>query len=153
MANNNDQNKPRTQNILEALFVSAIDKLENAGRQVGELKVQLDLNIGEAQIYDDRETLLEKDIIFDWANHPAKDLQQAKQQTNSIRVALINLKRKNIFDNAVIIRPFTVSFTDDNFTLIEKIFTLSDDEYVSEGRLMKNLDQDLKIFYKKLCAD
>jgi hypothetical protein len=153
MANSNNQNKPRTQNILEALFMSAVHKLENVGRQVSELKVQLELNIGEAQVYDDRETLLEKNIIFDWANRPAKDLQQAKQQINSIRVALIDLKRKNFFDKDVIVRPFTVSFTDDNFAVIEKIFILNDDEYVSEGRLMKNLDQDLQNFCKKLFAD
>jgi hypothetical protein len=151
--NNNNQNKARTQSILEALFMSAVNKLEDAGRHVGELKVQLDLNIGEAQVYDDRETLLEKNIIFDWANRPAKDLQQAKPQINSIRVALIDMKRKNFFDKDVIIRPFTVSFTDDNFTVIEKIFTLNDDEYISEGRLMKNLDQDLQNFSKKLFAD
>jgi hypothetical protein len=155
--NNNNQSKPRTQNILESLFESAAEKLENAGRQLSELKVQLDLNIGEVQLYDDRETLLEKNIIFDWANRPIKDQQQAKQQMkqqiNSIRVALIDLKRKNFFEKPVIIKPFTVSFTDDNFMEIETIYTLNDDEYASEGRLMKNLEQDLQIFYKKLFTE
>ncbi|MDR2384266.1 MAG: hypothetical protein LBD80_01195 [Tannerella sp.] len=152
MANNN-QNRPRTQNVLEALFMSAMNKLENVGKQLNVLKVQLDLNIGEVQLYDDRETLLEKNIIFDWTNLPVKDLHQCKQQTNSIRVALIDLKRRNFFENPVIIKPFSVIFADDNFVEIEKIFTLADNEYVSEGRLMKNMEQDLQNFYKKLFAD
>jgi hypothetical protein len=151
MPNNNS--KQRTQNVIETLFTNAVDKLETVGKQLDILKVQLDLNIGEVQIYDDRDTLLEKNIIFDWANRPVKDLHQAKQQTNSIRVALIDLKRKNFFDSPAIIKPFTVLFTDDNFVEIEKIFILNDDEYISEGRLMKNLEQDLQNFYKKLFAN
>jgi hypothetical protein len=151
--NNNSQSKSRAQNVLEVLFTDAVGKLEIAGRQVNCLKVQLDLNIGEVQLYDDGETLLEKNIIFDWANRPVKDLHQARQQTNAIRGALIDLKRKNFFDSPVIARPFAVSFTDDNFVEIEKIFTLNDEEYVSEGRLMKNIEQDLQNFYKKLFAD
>jgi hypothetical protein len=130
--------------------MNAVSKLEKAGRQASELKVQLDLSTGEAQLYDDNETLLEKNIIFDWANHPARDLRQARQQINSIRVALIDLKRKNFFENTVIIKPFNVIFTDENFVEIEKIFTLDNGEYVSEGRIMKNLEQDLQNFYKKL---
>jgi hypothetical protein len=152
MTNNNNSNrsKPGTQSVLTGLFTRAMNKLEGAGRPIGELKVQLDPRIGEIQLYDDRETLLEKNIIFDWANHPVKDLQQIKQQANSIRIALIDLKRRNFFEKPVIIKPFSVLFTDENFVEIEKIFTLQDDEYVVEGRLMKNLEQELQSFYKKV---
>ncbi|MDR2145290.1 MAG: hypothetical protein LBE91_02360 [Tannerella sp.] len=148
---NNNQQRPRTQNVLEALFTNAVNSLE--GRSVSGFKIQFDLNTGEVQVYDDRETLLAKNVIFDWANRPVKDLSQCKQQTNSIRVALIELKRKNFFDNPLIAYPFTVSLTDENFMEIEKIFMLGDSEYIPEGRLMKNLEQELQNFYKKLLED
>ena len=147
--------KPKVQSILESVFINAVDKLSKAdsGRLIGELYVQLDLIVGEIQVYDDQEILLEKNIIFDWANRSDNGINPYKQPIHSIRVALAGLKIRKIFDSSVFMQSLTILLVDDSFNEIETIFTVDDEEEVSEGRLMKNLEQELQTFSKKLFAD
>ena len=147
--------KPKVQSILESVFINAVDKLSKAdvGRLVGELHIQLDLSVGEIQVYDDQEILLEKNIIFDWANRAEIGARSYKQPVHFIRVALAGLKSRKIFDQPVFMRPFTILLVDDNFNEIETIYTLDDIDAIPEGRLMKNLEQDLQNFSRKLFAD
>ncbi|MDR0700259.1 MAG: hypothetical protein LBG28_13750 [Tannerella sp.] len=147
--------KSKVQTILEAVFVNAVDKLvkANVGRPVDHLYIQLDVISGEIQVYDDRETLLDKNIIFDWADHSETTARSYKPQVNSIRAVLVGLKSGRFFDNPVFMRPFSVSLVDDNFCEIEKIFTLGSEDTFLEGRLMKNLEQELQNFSRKLFAD
>lgn len=148
--------KPKVQSILESVFVNAAEKLStaDAGRFISELYVQLDLSIGEIQVYDDQEVLLEKNIIFDWAERSERGVRSYKQPVHFIRMALAGLKTQKFFEKPEFMRPFTVSLVDENFNKIETIFTLEDvDAYVYEGRIMKNLEQELQIFSRKLFAD
>ncbi|MDR2776126.1 MAG: hypothetical protein LBC19_15600 [Tannerella sp.] len=147
--------KSKVQVILEAVFVDAADKLvkANAGRPVDGLYIQLDSDSGEIQVYDDRETLLEKNIIFDWMDHSEKAARSYKPQVNVIRAVLVGLKSGKFFDNPVFMRPFSISLVDDDFCEIEKIFTIGSEDTFLEGRLMKNLEQELQNFSRKLFAD
>lgn len=147
--------RPKVQSILESVFVSAIDKLSKAdsGRLIGELFVQLDMTTGEIQVYDDQEILLEKNIIFDWADRSERGVRSYKQPLHFIRVTLAGLKSKRMFDRPVFMRPLAILLVDENFNEIETVYTLEDADAVPEGRLMKNLEQELQIFSKKLFAD
>ncbi|MDR0575023.1 MAG: hypothetical protein LBG96_13540 [Tannerella sp.] len=148
--------KPKVQSILESVFINAVDKLSKAdrGHFVGELHIQLDMLTGEIQVYDDQEVLLEKNIIFDWAaDRSERGARSHKQAVHLIRGALAALKSRKIFDNPVFMWPLTILLVDDNFNEIEMIYMLEDVDFVSEGRLMKNMEQELQIFSKKLFAD
>jgi hypothetical protein len=147
--------KPKILSILEAVFVNVVNKLEKAdiGRLISDLYVQLDMISGEIQVYDKREILLGKDVIFDWADRSEKGLLSYKRPVNSIRAALGGLKSRKFFERPVFMRPFTIYLVDDNFYEIEKIFTLGSEDTFLEGRLMKNLEQELQNFSKKLFAD
>ena len=146
--------KPKVLSILESVFIEAIDKLSKggSGRLVGELQVQLDLTIGEIQVYDDQENLLEKNIIFDWTNRAEIGARSYKQPIHFIRIALAGLKSRRLFDNPLFMRPLNIMLVDENFNEIETIFTLEDIDEISEGRLMKNLEQELQNFSRKLFA-
>jgi hypothetical protein len=147
--------KPKVQSILESVFVNAVDKLEknDAGHLIGCLYVQLDMMSGEIQIYDEQENLLEKNIIFDWADRSEKSVRSYKQPLHSIRTALIGLKSRRFFEKPVFMQSFSVSLVDDNFSEIETIFTYGEEDPFLEGRLMKNLEQELQNFSKNLFAD
>jgi hypothetical protein len=147
--------KPKIQTILEAVFGKAVDNLTNAsaGRPVGELHVQIDLISGEIQVYDDHEVLLEKYVIFDWANRHEKGARAYGQPVHFIRAALAGLKSEKKFENPVFTHPLGVLLVDDNFNKIETIYVIPETETFSEGRLLKNLEQDLQNFSKKLFAD
>ena len=150
-----NNNKPKVQVTLEAVFTGAIDKLSNPDnvQPVDALFVLFDMATGEVQVYGNNEVLLEKNIIFEWAEHPDQGARFYRQAIHFTRVALAALKSRRIFDNPVVIRPFKVSIIDDSFNEIETVFTIEDADGVSEGRLMKNLEQELQIFSKKLFAD
>jgi hypothetical protein len=148
--------KSKMQALLESVFVNAVDKLveASAGRLIGDLYVQVDMTSGEIQIYDDQETLLEKNIIFDWADHSEEEaVRSYKQPVETVRAVLTGLKSKNLFDKPVFMRPLNISLVDDGFCEIEKIFTLGSEDAFLEGRLMKNLEQELQTFSRKLFAD
>ena len=149
------KDKPKVQSIIESVFINAVDNLSKAdmGNPVGELHVQLDLLAGEIQVYDDQENLLEKNIIFDWANRAESGVRSYKQPVHFIRVALAGLKTRKIFEKPVFMQPLTVLLVDDNFNELETIYTIEDADAVLDGRLMKNLEQELQNFSKKLFAD
>jgi hypothetical protein len=150
--------KSKVQTVLESVFVHAVDKLIKAddGRLIGNLCVQLDMTSGEIQVYDDRETLLEKKIIFDWADrsdHSENAVRSHRQPVNAIRAALAGLKTRKFFDNHIFMRPLCISLVGDDFCEIERIFTLGRENAFTEGRLMKNLERELQNFSRKLFAD
>lgn len=145
--------KPKVQQILESVFVKAVEKLTASDNQVGtnKLYVQLDLAAGEIQVYDGKENLLEKNIVYDWASrYSENDVDSYKQPVQSIRSVLTGLKLRNFFENPLLSRPFYVIWADDSFNELEELMELPDTVYVAEGPLMKNLEQELRIFSKKL---
>ena len=147
--------KPKVQTLLEALFTEAIGKLSayNGGQLVWALHVQLDMEAGEALVYDERENLLEKNIIYDWVERAEKGMRLQKQAVHFLRVSLSALKTRKVFDNPMFMRPFKVSLVDDAFNEIETLFALEGSDLLSEGRLMKNLELDLQNFSKKIFAE
>ena len=149
------KDKPKVQMLLETVFSNAVDKLLKAdsGQFINAFYIQLDLALGEIAVYDDREVLLEKNIIFEWAENFTKNPRLNRQAVHFIRVALQALKVRKVFDNPVIMSPFAVMIVDDNFNEIETVVTFESIEEPAEGRLMKNLEQELKNFSKKIFAD
>jgi len=149
------KDKPKVQVILEAVFVGAVEKLSkaNSGQLIGVLFVQLDMETGEAAVYDAQEILLEKNIIFDWVERAEKGVRLYRQAVHFTRVSLAALKTRKTFDNPIFMRPFKVILVDDNFNEIETIFSIEGSDALPEGRLMKNLEQDLQNFSKKIFAD
>jgi hypothetical protein len=147
--------KPKVQSILESIFAHAVDKLEKAdtARLIGCLYVRLDTTSGEIQVYDERENLLEKTVIFDWANRSEKSVHSYPKPIHSIRTILSGLKSRKFFEKPVFRPSFRVSLVDDKFSEIETIFTCGEDNTFLEGRLMKNLEQELQNFSKTLFAD
>ena len=147
--------KPKVQLILESVFMNAVEKLSkpDSGKLTGVLNVQLDMLAGEVQVYDDREVLLEKNIIFDWAERAEKGVRLYKQAVHFIRVSLAALKARKIFENPVFTRPLKILLVDDNFNEIETVFSLEATEFTYEGRIMKNLEQELQNFSRKLFGD
>ena len=147
--------KPKVQTLLEAIFTEAIGKLSDTtgGQLVWSLHVQLDMDAGEALVHDERENLLAKNIIYDWVERAEKGIRLYKQAVHFLRVSLAALKTRRVFDNPMFMRPFKVLLVDDNFNEIETLFSIEGSDMLSEGRLMKNLEQDLQNFSKKIFAE
>ena len=63
------------------------------------------------------------------------------------------LVAKNVFDSPHIMKPFSVSLTDEDFVVIEELLFIDDELLRADDPLLKDLDADLDDFLTKLLSD
>ena len=148
-------NITKVQPLIEKAFVEAIDQLtkEESANLVSDFYVQVDAETGELQIYDDAERLMNKVVIFDWVNSSEEEDAFNKKVAAAIKAVLTILSTKNAFDSTRLVKPFSVSLTDEDFVVIEELFFIDDDMLLLDDPLLKDLDTDLDNFLANLLAD
>ena len=148
-------NITKVQPLIEKAFVEAIDQLtkEESANLVSDFYVQVDAETGEFQIYDDAERLMNKVVIFDWVNSPEEEDAFNKKVAAAIKAVLTILSTKNAFDSTRLVKPFSVSLTDEDFVVIEELLFIDDDMLLLDDPLLKDLDTDLDNFLANLLAD
>lgn len=145
----------KVQVLIEKAFVEAIDKLtkDEAANLVSDFYVQVDAETGELQIYDDVEQLVNKVVIFDWVNSSEEETVFNKKVAAAIKAVLTILSTKNAFDSPRLLKPFSVSLTDEDFVVIDELIFIDDDMLLLDDPLLKDLDVDLDNFLANLLAD
>ena len=145
----------KVQALIENAFVTAIDKLtkEESANLVSDFYVQVDAETGELQIYDDTERLINKVVIFDWVNSPEEEAVFNKKVAATIKAVLTVLSTKKAFDSQRLVKPFSVSLTDEDFVVIEELLYIDEDMLLLDDPLLKDLDADLDKFLADLLAD
>ena len=148
-------NNSKVQTVIEAAFQTAIDRLaaDTAGNLLSDLYVQVDQETGELQIYDEEEHLIEKTIIYDWVNSQEAEEQFVKRVVGILKNVLATFATKNSFDAPRLLKPFSVSLTDEDFVVVEELMFLDDDLLRLDDPLLQNLDKDLDDFLAKLLPD
>lgn len=143
------------QSVIENAFISAIEKLtnEDTGNLINDLYVQVDCENGELQIYDDSEKILEKVVIFDWVNSREDNVAFNKKVVATLKAVLTILSAKNAFEHPLLMKPLSISLTNDAFIVTEELLFLDDDMYRLDDPLLKDLDEDLNNFLKNLLSD
>ena len=148
-------NITKVQPLIEKAFVETIDQLtkEESANLVSDFYVQVDAETGELQIYDDAERLMNKVVIFDWVNSPEEEDAFNKKVAAAIKAVLTILSTKNAFDSTRLVKPFSVSLTDEDFVVIEELLFIDDDMLLLDDPMLKDLDTDLDNFLANLLAD
>ncbi|MFC2452536.1 MAG: hypothetical protein ACFNUG_07165 [Tannerella forsythia] len=143
----------KVQSVIESLFLSVVERLtkDHALRVINSLGVQLDLEAGEIQIFDEQERLLRKKVIFDWADSKNKDEAFTPQKIAIIRSAINKVAGEGAFEHSNFMKPFVIRLTNEDFSTIEALYSVEDTP--GEGDLLKSLDRELKDFYRKLFSD
>ena len=148
-------NNSKVQTVIEAAFQTAIDRLaaDTAGNLLSDLYVQVDQETGELQIYDEEEHLIEKTIIYDWVNSQEAEEQFVKRVVGILKNVLATFAAKNSCDAPRVLKPVSVSLTDEDFVVVEEFMFLDDDLLRLDDPLLQNLDKDLDDFLAKLLPD
>ncbi len=148
-------NNIKTQAIVESVFSSAIHKLDmqESGNCYHDLYVQVDMESGEILIYDEEERLLEKVVVFDWVDKSESDEAFRSEVTATLKAALSLLVSKKMFEKPCFMQPFSVSLTGDDFSVIEELLFVDDDNLRIDDPLLKDLDADLDNFLTQLLSD
>ena len=145
----------KAQALIENAFTQVIEKLnsEQSADLVSDFYVQVDAETGEMQIFDDAERLMNKVVIFDWVNSSEEETVFNRKVAASIKAALTILSTKNLFDSQRLLKPFSISLTDEDFVVIEELLFIDDDTLLLDDPLLKDLDADLDKFLADLLAD
>lgn len=148
-------NNAKIQSILEEIITTAVKKLTSneSGNFYSDLYVQADPESGELQVYDEEEKLLEKTIIFDWVGNTCEADIFNKQVAVTLKSVLSILVAKGIFEHSSLMKPFSVSLTDEDFVVIEELLFLDDETLRLDDPLLKDLDADLDDFLENLLSD
>ena len=148
-------NNAKIQSVLETTFTSAIKKLtaDDSNSYHSDLYIQADPESGELQIYDEEERLVDKVVVFDWVGCPCEEEQFNQQVANTVKAVLTLLVTKSVFESSHIMKPFSVSLTDEDFVVIEELLFLDDEVLRADDPLLKDLDAELDDFLAKLLSD
>lgn len=148
-------NNAKVQSVIETTFTTAIAKLtsDDSGKYFSDLYIQADPESGELLIFDDEERLLEKTVIFDWVGCSCEEDVFNKQVVVSLKSVLSILIAKNAFEHPSFMKPFSVSFTDEDFVVVEELLFLDDDMLRVDDPLLKDLDAELDDFLANLLSD
>ena len=147
---------PKIKSVLKSLFQVSIDKLvrEDPSAAISNLYIQLDAEAGEVQIYDERERLLHKKVIFDWIGADSKDKNFISKALSVLRSVVEMLISEGGFNHPLFMRPFSVRLADEEFKILVDVYTMADDDLLpDDDLLMKDLDKELDDFLKKLLSD
>lgn len=149
------ENTMKVHSLIEKAFTAAVDKLNRdpEGNYISDLYVQIDKDNGELQIYDDEERLIEKVTIFDWANSDLDEEAFMKQAIATLKAVLTILSTKKAFECPRLLRPLSVSLTNESFIVIEELIFIDDDMLRLDDPLLKDLDEDLDKFLADLLSD
>jgi hypothetical protein len=145
----------KIQAVVESAFKSAVRKLIDKNPECfrNDLFVQIDDESGELQIYDESENLIEKTIIFDWIGKSLEDERPSEKIIAILRSSLAALVADDVFSNPCFAMPFSISLTDENFTVMEELLFLDDENTRIDDPLLKNLDEELDNFLHELLSD
>lgn len=147
-------NSGKIQSIIENTFVSALEEVTKEGvGTINDLYVQVDLETGELQIYDDNETLLGKVVIYDWMNKSEQAETFNKHVIATLKAVLTILSTKGMFADEHFMKPLSVSLTDESFVVIEELLFLDNELFRLDDPLLKDLDSELDQFLKDLLSD
>ena len=149
------ENTMKVHSLIDKAFTAAVDKLNRdpEGNYISDLYVQVDKDNGELQIYDDEERLIEKVTIFDWANSDLDEEAFMKQAIATLKAVLTILSTKKVFECPRLLRPLSVSLTNESFIVIEELIFIDDDMLRLDDPLLKDLDEDLDKFLADLLSD
>lgn len=147
-------NNAKIQSVIESTFDRVISKLaSNESNCYSDLFVQVDSDSGELQIYDEDEKLIEKTIVFDWVNNAVEDEKYDDMVVSPLKSTLSVLSTKQAFESACFMKPFSICLVDEDFSVIEELLFLDDENLRLDDPLLKNLDADLDDFLSELLSD
>lgn len=145
----------KVQAVIESVFTKVLDRLQkdNGIALISDLHVQIDRESGELSLYDDRGSLLEKIVIFDWINSKQPEELFIKHASSLIKAALSSLVSKDAFNIPCLLKPFSVNLVDEEFTDQEELLFLDDELLRIDDPLLKDIDAELDDFLAKLLSD
>lgn len=153
------EDKVSEKNEIKEVFFGAIETLKDGyqGNSLTDLFVQMDCDSGEIVIFDDESNKVTSAFISAWEERGNSDLSNDEAMTRNLKAlkhAVSDLNKEDAFAELDVFKPFSVSLTDEDSTIIEELLIIEDDSIVFlEDDFLEKLEKDFDDFVANLLKD
>lgn len=153
------EDKVSERNEIKEVFLDAIETLKDGyqGNSLTDLFVQMDCNSGELMIFDDENNKVANAIISTWEERGNSDLsyeETTDKNLRTLRHVVADLNKEDSFAKLEIFKPFSISLTDDDSSVIEELLVIEDDSIVFlEDDFLEKLEKDFDDFVNNLLKE
>jgi len=143
----------KTFSLLKQTLTDAVKNLsaDYQGTSLTDIFITVDKESGEVIIHDDEENIVARIVIYEWIDNP--DLDDIKV-SSILRQVVEELDDCDTFMPLEIYYPFSISYADDNMTVIEELLRIDDDSIVATDEdLLTKFDKDFDNFLDKLLKE
>ena len=136
--------------LIESAIRNSIEQFaaQAEGNSLSDLFLYYNSETSDLTIYDDLEhvlTTLSLENVLEEMNDSIE-----KQLISSTKAVLHSLKDSELLQQEFVFKPFSVSWVDDSFIVLEELLFLDADMMKLDQLLMKDLDKELNDFLKDL---
>ena len=129
--------------LLEIAIKESLKNYESKenSNSLGDLYLYHDNEDNSLVIYDDTDFILNRVQIPE---------DQIYNLAYTLRQVLQRVGKERLFDQGYIVRPFSISLIDKDFSILEELFFLDDDTVKLNNFNWKSIEKDLDDFIEKL---
>lgn len=146
-------------NEIKEVFLGAIEILKDGyqGNSLTDLFVQIDGDSGEILIFDDEGNKVINAFVSAWEERGGSDLSSEEAVTRNLKAlkhAISELNSEDAFSSLDVFKPFSISLTDEDSSVIEELLVIEDDSIVFlEDDFLEKLEKDFDDFVANLLKD
>lgn len=142
---------------LEFALRKSLEKLKTreSSAAIVDLYIQPNLESGDLTILDDEDNVLTKVSVPEWEemNEGVDTEKVLVECADSLRDLSASLREEGVFETINIIKPFSVVMVDDDMEVLTEILTIDDEELMLDDAFLKQMEDELDVFYKQLMSD
>jgi hypothetical protein len=143
-----------TATLIKDTFKQAINNLakDYKGSSLTDVFITVDKESGEVAFYDNEENKVAEIVVFNWVDK-VEELKDEEVAT-VLREITEQLDDEDAFSVLDLYKPLSVSYTDENFIVIEELLLISEDPAIkTDNELMDKLDREFDDFLDKLLKE
>lgn len=134
--------------VLESAIRESIEIFSSGNNEnfLSDLYLYYDPEEAVLTIYDD----LDNELFSVQLSNYVSESDFSKQIKNAARFVLRKLNDEQYFEKDFIFKPFSASFVDKEFTVVEELIFIDNDTLKLDGELLAGLDKELDDFLRDL---
>lgn len=142
---------------LEYAIRKSLEKLKTreSSAAIVDLYIQPNPESGDVTVFDDEDNLLTKVSVPEWEEQ-GEGMDTEKVLTDCaelLRPMMAAFREEGLFETVNIMKPFSVVMVDEEMEVLAELLTIDDEELMLDDEFLKQMEEELDVFYKQLMSD
>jgi hypothetical protein len=142
---------------LEFAIRKSLEKLKtrDSSAAIVDLYIQPNPESGDVTIFDDEDNVLTKVAVPEWeeSNEGMDSEKVLADCADLLRPLMAAFREEGVFETVNIMKPFSVIMVDEEMEVLAELLTIDDEELMLDDEFLKQMEEELDVFYKQLMAD